>query len=379
MRLAPVLAWVLAVCAFAQPSVDAVSGFARRLAGELRSSPATLAEVRSLAGQAVPAGFAQRFQTALSEAGVALSPGAAVAIRVTLSSNPEGPLWVAEIVEGDKRQAVLYAPPASLEPAAQRPPAAALSKELLIEGERPILDAVLSGGRLLVLEPGEVVSYTGEPGRWLREASAPVPAQPARDPRGKLEMLPDGFRVYLAGAVYEGRLEPALAVQRVESPAGWPVGSALARMPAGRNFFDGRLVEGGAERRFPPFYSAVPLLENGEPSWLVATTAGHLSLFEKGAEPAAEFAGWGSDIALLEGACEGRRLLLAARPGAGAEPDAVTAIELPGRQLVPASAPLELAGSITALWSWGKETLAVVRDAGAHRYAAYKVSAACGN
>jgi hypothetical protein len=381
MKFAPGLAWLLAVCALAQPSVDPVTEFARRVAAGLQSRPASLTGVRSLAGdaKAVPEDFERRFQAALLDRGARLAADASVALHITLSANAEGSLWVAEIVEGEKREVILYAPPATIQ---QRPReqavAVTLRKNLLIEGEQPVLDAAVVDGRLLVLEPGQVVSYAGEPGRWERQALAPVSATSSRDPRGRLQVMPEGFRVHVPGITCEGGVEPSLDVHCSESKGRWPLGPANAAMAPGRNFFDGRVWEGGVERRLPAFYSGVPMARNGEPAWLIASTSGRLLLFEKVDEPVAAFAGWGSDVALLEGVCEDRNLVLATRSSETAESDAVTALELRGRQLLPAGPALEFSGSVTALWSFGKGALVVVRDANTRRYAAYEVSVACG-
>jgi len=381
MRLAPGLAWLLAVYAFAQPSVDPVAEFARRVAAGLRSKPASVAGVRDLAdsSKTVPIDFERRFQAALVDLGARLAANAGVAVRVTLSANPEGPLWVAEIVEGEKREVILYAPPVTIQqPAREQAVPVTLRKELLIDGERPILDAAWVNGRLLVLEPDRIVIYAGEPGGWERQASAPVSVTPSRDPRGRLQVMPEGFRIHVPGKTCQGRPEPSLEVHCSEGRAQWPLGTAEAAMPPGRNFFDGRVWEGGEERRFPPFYSGVAVVRSGRPAWLIVSTRGRLLLFEKEVEPAAEFDGWGSDLTLLEGVCEDRTLVLATRPSGDAESDAVTALELRGRQLLPAGAPLEFSGSVTALWSLGKEALVVVRDANTHQYAVYQISVGCG-
>jgi hypothetical protein len=67
------------------------------------------------------------------------------------------------------------------------------------------------------------------------------------------------------------------------------------------------------------------------------------------------------------------------KAGEGREPDAVRAYGLVNRAPVPLSAPLDLPGPVTALWSLGgNRALAVVADLATGRYEAYVITVNCG-
>ncbi len=59
--------------------------------------------------------------------------------------------------------------------------------------------------------------------------------------------------------------------------------------------------------------------------------------------------GWGSDISAVRSGCGSHWQVLATKSGEGPG-DSVRAFEVPGREPVAVSPPLEVTGSITALW-----------------------------
>jgi hypothetical protein len=88
---------------------------------------------------------------------------------------------------------------------------------------------------------------------------------------------------------------------------------------------------------------------------------------------------WGSDLAATEARCGGGWQILATKAGEAREPDAVRAFGLVNGAPVPLSAPLDLAGPVTAFWSLGgNEALAVVNDLATGRYEAYVITVNCG-
>ena len=91
-------------------------------------------------------------------------------------------------------------------------------------------------------------------------------------------------------------------------------------------------------------------------------------------------AGAGDDVASLTAACGGAVLVLVSSPRAeGDRGDMLRLYRVAGRQLIPAASPLELTGTLTALWAAPGATTAtaVTRDAATDRYEALQISVAC--
>ena len=99
---------------------------------------------------------------------------------------------------------------------------------------------------------------------------------------------------------------------------------------------------------------------------------------ENGAlKPIAGTRDWGSDFAVLHSGCGAGTQIIASGSGEAAS-DSLRAYELPALEAVPASAPLAMDGTVTALWPApdGKSVLAVVRNA-ANEYEVDRVTALC--
>jgi hypothetical protein len=95
-------------------------------------------------------------------------------------------------------------------------------------------------------------------------------------------------------------------------------------------------------------------------------------------KPVAAARDWGSDFAALRSGCGAGTQVLVSGSGA-AVTDSVRAFELPAQEAVPASAPLTMDGTVTALWSApdGKSVFAVVRRAVDNEYEVDRVTALC--
>ena len=90
---------------------------------------------------------------------------------------------------------------------------------------------------------------------------------------------------------------------------------------------------------------------------------GRTQILDAALDPVGSVASWGSDLAATEARCGGGSQILATKAGDAREPDAVRAFGLVNRTPVPLSAPLDLPGPVTALWSLGgNAALAVVSD-----------------
>ncbi len=315
------------------------------------------------------------------------------AVVVTLSENPQGLLWIAEIRRGEAREVLMFQTPRPARTAIQASPETlVIHKSLIIEEPLPILDLApissAGGGPplLLVLDTEKIALYTKAETGWTIQQSQPLKrsAPWPRDPRGRLVLRTDGaFDAFTPGNECQGTTAPALTMQCGESEAGWPVGSSdspVAHFVSNRNYFDGKMKIGGQDSQVPEFFTAAALSAAPSPFTIYANLDGRARMFGKGPQPAAIFDGWGSDIASIKSGCADGIQVLATRFGELSQTDSIQAFSLRGREAAQASAPVELRGPVTALWTAadGTTALAVARDLSTGAYDAFSISITCG-
>jgi hypothetical protein len=182
-----------------------------------------------------------------------------------------------------------------------------------------------------------------------------------------------------------GATDPSLTMECRPTDEPWtldtgPRGVLLANFVPTRNYFDGRVATAnGVRKTLAPFFSAASAEENGRPYFLFAMLDGRTQILDAALDPVGSVAAWGSDLAETEAHCGAGTQILATKPGDAGEPDSVRAFALVNRTPVPLSAPLDLPGPVTALWSLGGNTaLAVVRNTAAPRYQAFLITVNCG-
>jgi len=158
-------------------------------------------------------------------------------VRVTLAESSRGLLLIAEISNGDNRQVAML--PWSLPSPAETRPPVALSQEPLWTQAEPILDVLMNTeSEMLVLSPHQMASFRSTEGKWAPDQTAslmltrPMP----RDPRGRLEPSPVGFRAYLPVATCEGTVTAELKVTCAPGTATWQ--SAPVHWVADRNVLE---------------------------------------------------------------------------------------------------------------------------------------------
>jgi hypothetical protein len=91
--------------------------------------------------------------------------------------------------------------------------------------------------------------------------------------------------------------------------------------------------------------------------------------------------GWGSDIAGVHSGCgSGWQILATGSSDGRNDSDTVRAFEIAGREPAAVSAPLDVSGTITALWteSGGTSAVAVSHNSETGRYEAFRLILACG-
>jgi hypothetical protein len=91
--------------------------------------------------------------------------------------------------------------------------------------------------------------------------------------------------------------------------------------------------------------------------------------------------GWGSNMAAVHSNCSSGWQALVSAPTDSVRPDSIQAVEIIGREALPVSAPVELAGPVQAMWTSGKnsETVnGVLESSATGKYEAFTLSVNCG-
>ena len=320
-------------------------------------------------------------------------------IRVTLSENLRERLWVAEVIEGNEsRVAMVHVEPVIAQPA-QPGGGLTLRKQAVLTTRAPVLAALETAGGLVAVEPEEIAIYA-QTAEGLREQKSVGIGQKralARDPRAVLVAQPggDGFDAFIPGMACTGSYpsaQPAgewtvhcresddpwpLFVEPAQSGAASDAISIKAFYNAARDYFTG-IVTPSLDVDLPPFYSAALLPRSDGAGLLINGVDGKVQLVESGvARPVAGTRDWGSDFAALRTGCGAGTQMIASGSGEAAA-DSLRAYELPGQEAIPASAPLAMDGTVTAIWSApdGKSIFAVVQSA-ADQYEVDRVTASC--
>jgi hypothetical protein len=322
-------------------------------------------------------------------------------IRVSLSESAKQRLWVAEIGEGNQTQVAIV----QLGPIQAQHEAAAegltLLRQQLFDANAPVLAALETNAGLAVMDDEGVGIYAKSPGAWVLKRRFPFAARSSlpRDPRGILIPAADGngFTAMTAGEQCAGSYAPQSAavahsgdgwtVQCRASDDPWPIASdpAANGVPllsafynSSRNYFTG-VVAPASGVDLPPFYSAALIPRAvGSAALLLGGIDGKVQLMENGAlKPIAGTRDWGSDFATIQSGCGAGPQIIASGSGQAAS-DSLRAYELPALDAVPASVPLAMEGTITALFPApdGKSVFAVVRNA-ANEYEVDRVTASC--
>jgi len=366
-RAAAVLIVWMAVAGIAQaasgPWEQPAAALAEKIAAILGPGQArlTLRNLSSIPAAEIPV-IRRLLEDDLHARGLTLAgEQSANAIRVTLSESARARLWVAEIAEGNVTQIAMV----ELEGAGEHPVAAAggltLRRQALFRTPDQVLAALEVENGLVVVEPEEVVLYLRTPNGWreLTRTSIGQKQPLPRDPRALVTKEAGGsrFRAWLAGEQCEGSLplgNGEVACHASDDP--WPIPSFESNLatvgafynPA-RNFFTGVVAPSvGAE--LPRFYTSswIPRSAGGA-ALLIAAIDGKTEIVETGTlKPLSGTRDWGSDLALLNSGCGSGWQIVTSGSGEAAG-DSLRAFELPALEAVPASAPVQLNGTVTAL------------------------------
>jgi len=355
----------------------------------------TIRNLSSLSAEELP-DIRKMLERDLRSYGVRVSDAdGATAIRVTLSENAAGGLWIAEVQEGTEVRVTMIS--VLLGPAThtQTEAGITLRKSHVWEQTEPVLDTMTEqlgdSRRMLVLEPQRIVSYTMAAGTWSKEQEFAIThGRPfPRDMRGRLlEGQGHLFDAYLPGVLCVGAgNDQLLSVSCTDSDDPWPLSvtpntaTQKAFYNATRNYFTGVLAPGFG-MVLQPFYGSTVIPRANGVAMLFNGIDGKVVMMENNTVKAVAGArDWGSDLAAIHSGCGSGTQVLAS--GSGVAPmDSVRAYEIPGHEAEPVSAPLALDGTVTALWpsADGTNATLVVQSGttgqGKH-YEVYRVSALC--
>ncbi len=393
-RLCALIALALGFClpAAAQWS-EPIAELARDIAAI--TGPGTVAlsvhNISSLPADYVPV-IKRDLQNDLRSAGVGVvSANAAADIKITLSENAQGYVWVAEVHQANETKvAIVTAPRSQTTAPAPIGPTLTIRKTPLWSQDSPMLDvALVQAGaepHMIVLDPAAISLYKMTAGHWTPEQQFAIPHSRAwpRGIRGRLVLARDHlFDAYLPGVVCASTATPPLTVNCRPGDDPWPIaGSQTALFGASRNFFTGVVTPGiGKLASVPAFYSAASVPRPTYTLWAFARTDGSVHLMDGVNDVGVRSArDWGSDLAAIRSSCGAQTQLLVTGTGDGETPDVVRAFEIADREPVEVSAPVEFAGPVTALWASAdaRSATAVARNLKTGNYDAFELALTCG-
>ncbi len=306
-------------------------------------------------------------------------------LRVTLSENVEGFVWIAEVKQGSAIDTV-FTTLARADSAEMRPAGAmTLQRRLLWTQDEPILDIALVGTPMLpgaiVLTPGKVAYHRLQNSTWQEaDAAAITHSRPLpRDVRGMILGAGNNpFEVALPGVrcAISGNNPYRITCADTDDP--WPLYEGQPRLDAffspTRDFFTGAISRGGDSVTVPPFYSAA-MFSNSE--WLVTGTDGRVQYSNFVNTLPVAGANWGSELTSLKSKCSPDAVVLATRSGDYTQPDFVQGFQVIARDPVAVTGALEFAGPVMALRGTGDSATAVSHNLKTGKYEAYSLTLAC--
>jgi hypothetical protein len=336
-------------------------------------------------------------------------------IRVTLSENVRERLWVAEVIEGNRIHVVMVRLDRDAPVVASGETGLILKKTRIWNSldvsipshqfSSPVLAALETQAGLVVLEKEEIILLSKTASGWREEkrfrfdTSDDIRRPLSRDPRGLLTLTSDGngFTAFTAGMECSGTYAPPAvssepygqwSVRCRASDDPWPVaGEAVAVKAfynAARNYFTGVVIPSlGVD--LMPFYTLAVLprstpnvLSAAQPAILVNSIDGKTLLAERGTLKAVSGTrDWDSDFAAIRSGC-GPGMQIVASGSGEAINDSLRAYDLSAQEAIATSAPLDMGGTVTALWttSDGANVWAVVRKNN-NEYEVDRVTALC--
>jgi len=304
-------------------------------------------------------------------------------VRITLSENLQGYLWVAEIKQGNETQVTMaYVPRTEAAAIPPSGPSVTIRKTLLWSQPGQILDAYVDHNRLVLLDAATVSTFALNSGRWQLDHTLAIAHQHnfPRDLRGLLVPAKDHLAdAYLPGTVCNVTADTSFAVACHDGDDPWPLGTLSALFNSARDYFTGALFPASA-KSVAPFYTMVKLERRNSTLSVFTGIDGRVRTndgINDYSLPATEISDWGSDMAALKSECGSGAQLLVTGAGDDTTGDSLRAYEIPYREPVLVSAAADFSGPITALWTHGDSATAVAHNLRTGSYDAYSVSVTC--
>jgi hypothetical protein len=355
--------------------VDLTSDIAAKIAAAL--TPGSATSVVALDSDAGTAPVQREVTRALAARGfriVSPEAGPAAVVRLGCGENLRERVCLAEISRGEARDIVAAAKPHGVrspdDPAED-------NRTLAIEatpvfGQRaPILDIAVVDDRLVVLDPSAVTLYRRAAGGWARSDSRAIsPARTwPRDVRGRLRVSAANVEAFLPATLCRAPLDMT-SLSCVEQREPWPLAVENSGLDGIRNAF--HTPQGLS------FYSAASLTADADARAALVDSTGNVVLMAESRALTGRI-GSADDVAGLTVECRKGAFILASSSRAGDPGDTLRLWQIVSRRAIAAATPLTFPGKLTALWSAEGATVAtaVVHDAGAERYEAFQIRAAC--
>jgi hypothetical protein len=325
--------------------------------------------------------------TGFRNAGVLLAnPESAQArVEITFSEDWQSYLWIANIQQSSGSKVVMKKVARPERTASVRAPMMTVHKNTVWQQESPILDFHQDEKTLALLGPDDISVFVNDGGLWRARYVLGISHQQPwpRDLRGHLVVNGSQITAFLPGTRCTGSLSsPSLDCHASDDP--WPIdqASVVAFYSARRNFFTGLLAAPNAGASVVPFFSAAAWQTGDSRMWLFAGGDGRTRLYQYDlSAPAALFNGWGSNMAAVHSSCGSGWQVLVSAATDSVRPDSIQGVEIIGREALPVSAPVELAGPVQAMWTSGKNgemVNGVLQSPATGRYEAFTLTVSCG-
>jgi len=303
--------------------------------------------------------------------------------QISFSEDWQGYVWIAAVKQGPASQVVIKKIPRRQRVATARTPTLTIRKIPVWQQDLQILDFYHDERNLLVLERGQISLYASDSGQWRARQTLGIPHQNPwpRDLRGRMEVHSGHIDAFLPGTRCSGTISPpALECRASDDP--WPIDPALvAFFSPRRNFFTGLLAGQSAGASVAPFFSGAAWQEGDQRVWLFTGTDGRARLFQNDLNsPAATYNGWGGALAAVRSTCGSGRQILTSSPADTTRPDSLQAVEITGREAQPVSAPIDVFGTIQALWTapnYNQVVNGVMQSQGTGKYEAFTLTVTC--
>jgi len=351
-------------------ATEAAAQLAARISSPLQRRTTVSLDLQSLAtlAPAESSSFRSALQEELRKAGLEVAAQPELRLKVTVSENQRGLLFVAESLAGENKQVAFLPWPTPARTEAK--PRTRIDAQPMFQQLEPVLDILLTDGSqtMLALSPTKISTYRLSNGKWgfAGVASIATSRPPGRDPRGRLEMNQNGFHAYLPGTSCTGAIQADVKLNCMPGDEPWPVNprdpGLSVRWVSDRNL----LESDGVRNRF--FTAAGPLF---------SFVDGRVQ--DRTGENIPGTDAWGSDLAAIENSCGANQIVIAAKAGTSADHDEIQAYELANGAATASSAPVSLSGSVSALWpaeTSGQATL-VTRNSKTGNYEVSRLRVAC--